>query len=229
MNTIFSCSAFSLVLTLAAYQIGLLLQKKFRSPLCNPILLAVVQIVLLLAMTGVPVQTYQEGTASISWLMTPATICLAIPMYEQYQILKRSLPAILCGVLAGSVSCLLITWGFCVVFGFSDSLTASLLPKSITSAIGVPLAELSGGIPSVCTAAIIFTGILGSIFGKSFCRLFHISDPIAQGAAFGTASHVIGTAKANELDPLIGAVSSLSLVCAGLMTAIVLPFFSFLH
>ena len=134
--------------------------------------------------------------------------------------------AILAGVFAGSVASLLMTLGLCVLFGFSDSLTVSLLPKSITSAIGVPLAELSGGLPSVCTAAIIFTGILGNIFGKSFCKLFHISDPIAQGAAFGTASHVIGTTKANELDLLIGAVSSLSLVCAGLITAIILPIFS---
>lgn len=226
MNTFFAVSTFPLVLTIVAYQIGLLLQKRFRFAVCNPILIAVVLVILFLSLFGVPIQSYQAGTSLLSKLMTPATVCLAIPMYEQYQILKKSIKAILVGVLAGSVACLLMTLGLCIVFGFSDSLTASLLPKSITSAIGVPLAELSGGLASICTAAIIFTGILGSIFGKSFCRLFHISDPIAQGTAFGTASHVIGTAKANELDPLIGAVSSLSLVCAGLMTAIILPIFS---
>jgi len=223
MNTLFSISVFPVVLTLTAYQIGLVLQKKFRSPLCNPNLIAVVQIIILLTVTGNPVQNYQEGTASISWLMTPATICLGIPMYEQYQILKRSFPAIICGVFAGAVSCLLMILGLSLLFGFSESLAVSLLPKSITSAIGVPLAELSGGMTSVCTAAIILTGILGSIMGKSFCRLFHLTDPVAQGVAFGTASHVIGTARANELDPLMGAVSSLSLVFAGLITAIIFP------
>lgn len=226
MSQLLSVSIFPVVLTLAAYQIGAAVQKRFRMAICNPILIAVVLVILFLSLLGIPVQTYQAGTSLISWLMTPATICLAIPMYEQYQILKKSIKAILAGVFAGSVASLLMTLGLCVLFGFSDSLTVSLLPKSITSAIGVPLAELSGGLPSVCTAAIIFTGILGNIFGKSFCKLFHISDPIAQGAAFGTASHVIGTTKANELDLLIGAVSSLSLVCAGLITAIILPIFS---
>lgn len=226
MSQLLSVSIFPVVLTLAAYQIGAAVQKRFRMAICNPILIAVVLVILFLSLLGIPVQTYQVGTSLISWLMTPATICLAIPMYEQYQILKKSIKAILAGVFAGSVASLLMTLGLCVLFGFSDSLTVSLLPKSITSAIGVPLAELSGGLPSVCTAAIIFTGILGNIFGKSFCKLFHISDPIAQGAAFGTASHVIGTTKANELDLLIGAVSSLSLVCAGLITAIILPIFS---
>ena len=226
MSQLLSVSIFPVVLTLAAYQIGAAVQKRFRMAICNPILIAVVLVILFLSLLGIPVQTYQAGTSLISWLMTPATICLAIPMYEQYQILKKSIKAILAGVFAGSVASLLMTLGLCVLFGFSDSLTVSLLPKSITSAIGVPLAELSGGLPSVCTAAIIFTGILGNIFGKSFCKFFHISDPIAQGAAFGTASHVIGTTKANELDLLIGAVSSLSLVCAGLITAIILPIFS---
>lgn len=223
MNALFSVSIFSVVLTLAVYQFGTFLQKKLRSPLCNPILISVILIALFLKGSGMPLEVYQNGTASISWLMTPATVCLAIPMYEQYRELRKNLMAILAGILAGTAACLVMVLGLCLIFGFSDTLTISLLPKSITSAIGAPLAELAGGSASVCTAAIIFTGILGNMLGPVFCKMFRITDPVAQGVAFGTSAHVIGTTRANELSPLIGAVSSLSLVIAGLLTAMILP------
>ena len=116
-----------------------------------------------------------------------------------------------------------MVFGFALVFSFSADLTVSLLPKSITTAIGVVLSEMAGGMPGVTTAVIIFTGIFGNILGPVFCRIFRITDPVAQGVAYGTAAHVIGTAKASELSPLTGAVSSLSLVVAGLLTSLILP------
>ncbi len=214
---------FCTVLTLGAYQLGLWCQKKFRTPVCNPILIAVVLVLLVLALTGVEIGTYQAGTAGISWLMTPATVCLAIPMYEQFQVLRKNLRSILVGVICGSLACLGIILLFAALAGFNRTLTVSLLPKSVTSAIGAPLSELSGGIGSVTTAAIILSGILANILSLPLCRLLRLTDPIARGVAMGTSGHVIATTKANELDPLTGAVSSLSLVTAGLLTAAVYP------
>lgn len=223
-EAVMSISLLPVVLTLVVYQAGLALQKRLRSPLCNPILISVILVGVFLGVSGMELETYQTGMKSLSWLMTPATVCLAIPMYEQYQVLKKSLRAMVTGIAAGAASCIVMVWGLCMVLGFSDELTATLLPKSVTSAIGAPLAEMGGGIPSVTTAVIILTGVLGGIFGETLCKLLRITDPVAKGVAFGTSSHVAGTARANELSPLIGAVSSLSLVIAGLLTAVILPF-----
>lgn len=212
-----------ILLTLGAYQAGLALQKKLKSPICNPILISVVLILLFMAMTGYQNGDYQAGCAKISWLMTPATVCLAIPMYEQLRTLGRNFRAIAAGVAAGTAACLAMVLLFAALAGFDRSLTASLLPKSVTSAIGVPLSEMAGGMGSVTTAAIILTGIFANMLSLPLLRLFRLTDPVAQGVALGTAGHVIATTKANELSQLTGAVSSLSLVVAGLMTAAVFP------
>ena len=226
MTDLLAISVLPVSLTLIAFLAGQKLQKKFRSPILNPILVSVILVLIFLALTGLPVADYKAGMGTLSWLLTPATICLAVPMYEQFQILKKNLPMILAGVAAGAVSCLIMVAGFGILMHFETILTVSLMPKSITTAIGVALSEMMGGMPGVTTAAIVFTGIFASIMGPAFCRLFRLTDEVARGVAFGTAGHVIGTSKANELSPLTGAVSSLSLVVAGLLTAVVLPLFS---
>lgn len=226
MADLLSIGILPVALTLIAFLAGQRLQQKLKSPLLNPILAAVVIVLVFLALTGLPVSDYKAGMGSLSWLLTPATICLAVPMYEQFQVLKKNLPMILAGVAAGAVSCLIVVALFGILVGFDSVLTISLLPKSITTAIGVALSEMMGGMTGVTTAAIVFTGIFASIMGPAFCRLFRLTDPVAMGVAFGTAGHVIGTSKANELSPLTGAVSSLSLVVAGLLTAVVLPLFA---
>ena len=223
MTELLSIGILPVALTLTAFLTGQKLQKKLKSPLCNPILVAVVIVLALLFATGMEVADYKAGMNTISWLLTPATVCLAVPMYEQFRILKKNLPAIAAGVAAGAVSCLVMVALFGILAGFDPLLTVSLLPKSITTAIGVALSEMMGGMTGVTTAAIVFTGIFASIMGPAFCRIFRLTDPVAQGVAFGTAGHVIGTSKANELSPLTGAVSRLSLVVAGLLTAVVLP------
>lgn len=223
MTELLSISILPVALTLMAFLAGQTLQQKLKSPLLNPILVAVVIVLGFLFLTGMPISDYKAGMNAISWLLTPATICLAVPMYEQFMILKKNLPMILAGVVAGAVSCLIMVALFGILMGFEPVLTISLLPKSITTAIGVALSEMMGGMTGVTTAAIVFTGIFASIMGPAFCRLFRLTEPIAQGVAFGTAGHVVGTSKANELGPLTGAVSSLSLVVAGLLTAVVLP------
>lgn len=216
-------SLFSLFLTIGTFQIGLLLQKKVKSPLCSPILISVILVIAVLLITGYPVESYQAGTKAITWLLTPATVCLALPLYEQLKVLRKNLPAILTGVFAGTLTSLGVIIGMCRLFGLDRTLSVSLLPKSITTAMGVVLSGQSGGIEALTTTVIIVTGIIGALTGSILCKLFRITDPIAQGVAFGTASHVVGTSRANELGTLTGAVSSLSLACAGIITAILFP------
>ena len=223
MTDLLSISILPVLLTLLAFRVGQFLQEKTKSPICNPILVAVILVLLTLGGTGMELSVYQQGATMLSWLMTPATICLAISMYEQFRALRENIPMILTGVAAGAVSCLGMVLVFSLLAGFDSALTVSLLPKSVTTAIGVPLSQIAGGVASVTTAAIILTGITASVLGPWLCRIFRLTDDISRGVAFGTAGHVIGTAKANEFGPLTGAVSSLSLVVAGLLTALVLP------
>jgi len=211
------------VLTLLAYEAGLLLQRRFKSALMNPILLGTVIVIAVNALTGASYAAYEQSARYFSWLLTPATICLAVPLYEQLKTLKKNLPAILAGITAGTVTSLLVVWLMCCLFSLDRSLTVSLLPKSITTAMGMVLSEQNGGIGALTTVVIIVTGILGSLMGPALCKLLRLHDPISQGVALGTASHVIGTSKANELGEIQGAVSSLSLACAGILTAIMFP------
>ena len=223
MTELLSIGILPVALTLFAYQLGAQCQKRFKLPVFNPILVGVIVVLVVLSATGMERKAYQEGVKYISWLMTPATVCLAIPMYEQIQALRKNLKAIAVGIAAGTLSCLAVLLVFFLVMGFERNLSLSLLPKGITAAIGVSLTELYGGTASITTLGITVTGITGNMFGTFFCKWLGITDEIAQGVAFGTGSHVIGTAKASELSPLSGAVSSLSLVVAGLMTAIFFP------
>ncbi len=218
-----SVSLFPIVLTLGAYQLGLWLRKKWNNPLCNPLLIAVILVIGVLLATGYSTERYIASTQVISWLLTPATVCLALPLYEQLKALKKNLPAILIGITAGTVTSLAVIFILCKLWGLDRAVTVSLLPKSITTAMGMVLSGENGGIESLTTAVIIITGILGSLIGSVLCKLFKIKDEVAQGVAFGTASHVIGTSRAGELSPLTGAVSSLSLAVAGILTAILFP------
>lgn len=216
-------SLFPLVLTLGSYQIGLWCQKKTRSALCNPLLIASLLCIGVLLLFGIDPQVYQTGTAGISWLLTPATVCLAVPLYEQLKVLKSHLAAILTGIAAGVFTSLVSVFLLCRVFSLDSVITLSMLPKSVTTAIGLALTESADGIPALTSAAIVITGILGNLTGSFLCKALKITDPIAQGVGFGTASHVIGTSRATEIDPLAGAVSSLSLAVAGIFTALLFP------
>lgn len=218
-----SISLMPVVLTLGAYQLGLWCRKKWNNPLVNPLLIAVALIIGFLLATGVSGEVYQEGAKALNWLLTPVTVCLAVPLYEQVKQLRKNLPAILAGVAAGAVTSLFFVLGVCLLFGLDRELTVSLLPKSATSAMSMVLSEQAGGIGTLTTAVSILSGVQGALMGSSLCKLLRLTDPIAQGVALGTASHVVGTSKATELGPLQGAVSSLSLALSGIMTAIVMP------
>ena len=216
-------SLFPVLLTLATYQLGLWCSKKVKHALCNPLLIATILSIAFILLTDFDLQVYQKGNSGISWLLTPATVCLAVPLYEQLKILKKHLSAIVVGIVAGVIVSLGSILLLCRLFRLEDVMTVSLLPKSITTAIGLSLAEQSGGISALTTFAIVITGILGNLSGSALCKLLRITDPVAQGVGFGTASHVIGTSRAMEVDPLVGAVSSLSLAVAGILTALVFP------
>ena len=223
MTELLRIDVLPIVLTFFAFQLGTWIQEKTKLAICNPILLGVVLVIVVLKATAMPLEDYQQGVKQISWLITPATVCLAIPMYEQLQALRKNLVAILVGIVSGTLSCLAVLIVVSLLLGLDKAVAVSLLPKGITTAIGLPLSELYGGYGAITTIGITVAGLSGYMFGPAWCKWLHITDPVAQGVAFGTSSHVMGTARANELDPLTGAVSSLSLVVAGLMTAVSFP------
>lgn len=227
MNEFLSGSTyFAVVLALVVYVFADALQKKVKSPLLNPLVVSSAVIIVLLLALDIPNEWFQEGCQVLNYLLTPATICLSISFYEKFQSLKRHLPAVIAGVLAGAVCCLGSVYILSRIFGLDRAITLSLMPKSVTTAIGLALSTEIGGIAAVTTVAICITGNIGNMVGPAMCRLFRIDDEIARGVAFGTASHVIGTSKAMELSQLTGAVSSLSLTIAGIATCIMLSFLS---
>lgn len=219
-----SSTFFCVTLTLVAFCAASALQKKWKVAVLNPIVLSAAGIILVLKVLNISNATYQAGCQVLSFLLTPATICLSISFYEQFQNLKKHLLAVSVGVAAGTVASIGIIWGLSKVFGLDRALTASMLPKSVTTAIGVALSTELGGVAAITTAAIIITGIFGYIIGPALCRLFRLENPVAQGAAFGTSAHVIGTTRAMEMNALAGAVSSLSLTLAGIVTCILMSF-----
>ena len=209
---------FGVAVSIAAYEAGSLLKKKYHSALFNPLLLSVAATIVLLVLFRIDYDTYYEGAKYLSYLLTPATVCLAIPMYEQLELLKKNLKAVMVGIISGvlmSLGCILV---MAIVFGLNHETYVTLLPKSITTAIGMGVSEELGGYVTITVATIVITGVLGNIIGEGLCKLFHIEEPIAKGVALGTASHAIGTARAMEMGEIKGAMASLSIAVAGLLT-----------
>ena len=218
-----STGLFAVVLTLGTYEVGLWLRKKTGNALCNPLLISIMLVMAVSGLLKIPAEAYGAKMDGLSWLLTPATVCLAVPLYEQVRVLKKNLPAIFAGVVAGTATSLVCVGLMSRFLALESPILASLLPKSVTTALAIAIAEQMNGIPAVSTAAVIITGIFGCVCGSGLCKLLRIDSPVAQGVAFGTASHVLGTSRAAEISELTGAVSSLSLVVAGILTAICCP------
>lgn len=223
---IYSSTFFSVFITLLAYCIGLLIQKKFKNVLFNPLLIAIVLTAAALLILDIDYEKYKANTSFISFFLTPATVCLAIPLYEQFELLKKNWKAVICGIASGILTCLLSVFAMALIFRLDHATYVTLLPKSITTAIGIGVTEELDGYVPITVAAIILSGILGNMFAPSFCKIFKITEPIAKGVAIGTSSHAIGTTKALELGEIEGAMSSLSIVVAGLLTVIGAPLFA---
>ena len=219
---------FGVFVTLAAYFLGLKVKEKTGLAIMNPLLIAIVLVMLLLRGLDIDYAAYNQSARLVSSLLTPATVCLAVPLYEQLQLLKRHKAAILTGVISGVLTSLVCVLVLAMLFGLDHAAYVTLLPKSITTAIGMGVSEQLGGHVSITVAVIIITGVIGNMIAESVCRAFHITEPIARGDAIGTASHAIGTTKAMELGEVEGAMSSLSIVVAGVLTVAGASVFSLL-
>ena len=217
---------FGVFVSIAAYMVGMWLKKKLKWGILNPLLVAVVLVIALLVGTGIPYSEYNKGASYISYFLTPATVCLAIPLYKQLELLKKNFAAVIIGITSGVLASAASIFSMSLLFKLDHVYYVSLLPKSITTAIGMGVSEEAGGIVTITIVSIILTGIFGNIIGETWFRLVGIKEPIAKGLALGTASHAIGTAKALELGEIEGAMSSLSIAVAGLMTVVVAPLVS---
>lgn len=216
MNSAYFC----VLLTLVAYQIGLYFKKKWKM---NALLVAIIVVMIVVLALDMEASVYQENTKHISYLLTPATICLAIPLYEQFHLLKKNYKAIFIGILSGVITSLVSITSMSFLFNLSYQELVSLLPKSITTAIGMGVSEELGGIVSLTVASIIMTGVLGAVIAPIVLKMFNINHPIAKGIGIGSAAHAIGTSKAMEMGEVEGAMSSLSIVIAGLLTVVLAP------
>ena len=227
MNSFFQESLFAgVALSLVAYAIGMLLKKKFKIGLFNPLLISIIISIVVLVIGDVEYEVYEESAKYLSYLLTPATVCLAIPLYEQWELLKKNYKAVICGLLTGTLTSLATVLALSMIFGLSHQEYVTLLPKSITTAIGMGLSEELGGYVEITVAVIIITGVLGNIFGDLICKIFHIKEPISKGLAFGASSHAIGTARAIEIGEVEGAMSGLAIAVSGIFTVVFASVFS---
>lgn len=222
-------SGTGLVLSLLAYEAGVILRRRFRKDYFNPLLIAIVLVIALMQLMKIEYESYYRSAQHLSFLLTPATVSLAVPLYRRLKLLKNNLPAILCSIFVGTITALGSVLILSRLFRLSHVQYVTLLPKSITTAIGIGVSEELGGLSTITVAAVIVTGILGNVIAEPVFRIFAIRSPMARGLALGTSAHAIGTAKAMELGEIEGAMSSLSIVICGLMTVAAAPLFAGFH
>ena len=228
MNAFLNDSVFfGAFISIFAYEIGLWIKRKFHKAVFNPLLLAIMIVIVILSGFDIDYEVYNAEAKYISFLLTPATVCLAIPLYQQLELLKSHWKAIAAGIMAGVLTTMLTVLGFSILFGLSHSEYMTLLPKSITTAIGMGVSEELGGNVTITVAVIIITGVLGNMIAGLVFKLFRIQEPVAKGIGLGSASHAIGTARAIELGEVEGAMSSLAIAVAGLLTVVTATLFSY--
>lgn len=214
---------FGLFLSLFTYWIGVKIKNRFKWTILNPLLISILLCIVCLALGHISYATFNQGAQYLSYLLTPSTVCLALPMYRQMEVLKANWLPVLAGVVSGCA----VTLGLVLLCGWfmkmEQTLTVSLLPKSITTAIAIGVTEELNGISAITVAAVIITGIIGAVVAGTVFRLFKIEEPVAQGLACGTSAHAIGTTKALELGEIQGAMSSLAIVASGIITVFAAP------
>ena len=225
-DLVLSSSTFGVVISFLGFVIEMALKKRFKFAIFNPLLIAILLVIAVLKLFHVDYRSYYSSARYLSYLLTPATVCLAVPLYTQLEKLRENLPAILCALVAGVLTSLVSVLALSALFRLSHQEYVTLLPKSITSAIGMGVSEELGGYSSITVAVIIISGILGNVSGDLVCKLFRITEPIAKGLGMGAASHAIGTARAMEWGELEGATSSLAIVVSGLLTVVGASFFA---
>lgn len=227
MSNFFSNSIFfGVLLCLLSYQAGVFLRQKTEIAALNPLLISIIIVIFVLVLFNIKFKDFYNGSKYISYLLTPATVALAIPLYSKLTLLKSNFKAIMSGLIAGVLTSLISIFVMSLLFGLSHEYYASMLPKSITTAIGIGVSEELGGISTITTAVIIVTGVFGNVSADIVYKIFNIKNPIAKGIGLGSSAHAIGTAKALEMGETEGAMSSLSIAVAGIITVIFASFFS---
>ncbi|MEY8231126.1 LrgB family protein [Oscillospiraceae bacterium 50-16] len=224
IDTLLSSPFFGLTLTAAAWCAGCWAQKKTGLILCSPLLVAAVLIICLLSLFHIPYEQYALGGDIIQLMLGPVTAILALNIYNQRAVLKEHFFPVLAGCLAGSLASVVSIWLLCRLFQVDEILTASLLPKSVTSAIAISISESRGGVGGITTAGVMAAGITGAVFSPLFAKLFHITEPVAEGLAIGSCSHALGTTKAMEIGPVQGAMSSIAICVCGILTSMIALF-----
>ena len=221
MKELFITSSYAgVTISLIAYMIGVGLKNKIKTGLFNPLLVSIVITIAVLVVFNIDYEVYNESAKILSWLLTPATVCLAVPLYEQLEILKKNFKAIILGIFSGVLTSMFTVFVLSKMMGLSHKEYVTLLPKSITTAIGMGVSEELGGFVTITVAVIIITGVIGNIIATGVCKVFKITDSVAKGLAIGTSAHAIGTAKAMEMGEIEGAMSSLSIAVAGIITVL---------
>jgi predicted murein hydrolase (TIGR00659 family) len=221
MRELFSNPIFALLISLFAYEIGIFINKKTKIAFFNPLMIAIALVIGILVIFNIPLEDYKKGGDFITMFLTPATVILAVPLYKNINSLKKDYIAILGGIIIGCITAIASIWALSKAFGLPKELISSLLPKSITTPLGIELSNQIEGIPSVTVAAIILTGIFGAVFAQWVLKVCRINDKTAKGIAIGTSSHALGTTKAVELGETEGAMSGLAIGVAGLVTVII--------
>lgn len=218
-----STEHFGFVLSIFIFLMAVQIKLRFKLELLNPLLVSTIIIIVILTIFKIPYKLYREGADLLNYFLTPATVCLAIPLYKQFSLLKNNFKAVFCAVFLGTLCSIvsILLMGF--FFQLSKEHISTLLPKSITTAIGIGISESMGGYVNLTVAAIVLTGITGGILSNLVFKIFPIRHPIAKGLALGTGAHAIGTAKALEMGEIEGAMSSLAIVLAGILTVILVP------
>ena len=224
-NFLSESASFGLFISLVCFWIADLIYKKTKFVLFAPLLVSCTFVIIILVIFNIPYEKYLEGAKFLYYLMTPCTVALAIPLYRQFSKLKDNAPAIILGIIAGILANAFFIFAFCSLFKINHTEYVSILPKSITTPIGIALSSQNGGLESVTILLISIAGNLANIFGLVFCKIFRITEPVAQGVACGTSGHAMGTAKALEMGEVQGAMSGLSIAVCGLLTVVILPFF----
>jgi predicted murein hydrolase (TIGR00659 family) len=211
---------FGISLSICCYAFGFWVNRKVRSPLANPLLIAILLVAGTLVLFDIPLDSYNRGGGVISMFLGPATAVLALTIYRQRKLLGTYLIAVLCGTLVGSLVSLASVWALGKAFGLDDQLIFSILPKSVTTPIAIEISKQLGGFSSLTVAAVVITGTLGNILAPTLVRLFKVKDPVAAGVGIGTCSHAVGTSKAIELGEIQGAMSGIALSMSGVITVL---------
>ncbi|OUQ30028.1 LrgB family protein [Massilimicrobiota sp. An134] len=222
-NLLIETSYFGIVLSLLTYWLAVQIRKRWSYSLLNPLLISAFLTIFVLYVLDIDFQIYNQGAQMITYLLTPSTVCLAIPLYKQTQVLVKHFGAIIVSLLCGCLSGLMSVMVLCILLKTSETVLYSLMPKSITTAIAIGVSELLGGHSTMTVGVVILTGIFGSMIAKTIFKVFHINHPVARGLALGNSAHAIGTAKAIEWGEIEAAMSSLSIVISGIFTVFLAP------